>query len=145
MPRAAARARHRTIVPPGRGACSHFPKRAVRPGYAPCSPLRSAAAPTAPVDATQPPPVAPTATCRCSSPSAGRLAAGTMTAERRQARTAGRTDRDMTMVPWAMAGEGEGVTDLVALRDARERIIQQLSDAFARGDLEIEEFERRLT
>ena len=66
-------------------------------------------------------------------------------AEPRQARTEGTTDRDVTMVPSAMAGEGEGATDPVALRDARERIIQQLSDAFARDDCEIEDFERRLT
>jgi hypothetical protein len=34
---------------------------------------------------------------------------------------------------------------LVALRDARERIIALLSEAFANGDLEMEEFERRIT
>ncbi|MGO8994997.1 MAG: LiaF domain-containing protein [Polyangiaceae bacterium] len=39
----------------------------------------------------------------------------------------------------------EAQSDLVALRDARERIIALLSDAFAKGDLEIEDFERRLT
>jgi hypothetical protein len=42
-----------------------------------------------------------------------------------------------------MAGEAE--RGLVALRDERERIILVLSDAFAKGDLEIEDFERRLT
>ncbi len=39
----------------------------------------------------------------------------------------------------------EPSSELVALRTARERVIAQLSDAFAKGDLEIEEFERRLT
>jgi hypothetical protein len=42
-----------------------------------------------------------------------------------------------------MAGDAE--RGLVALRDERERIILVLSDAFAKGDLEIEDFERRLT
>jgi hypothetical protein len=42
-----------------------------------------------------------------------------------------------------MAGDAE--RGLVALRDERERIILVLSDAFATGDLEIEDFERRLT
>jgi hypothetical protein len=35
--------------------------------------------------------------------------------------------------------------DLAVLRAARDRVIARLSDAFARGELEIEEFERRLT
>jgi hypothetical protein len=35
--------------------------------------------------------------------------------------------------------------DLASFRDARELAIARLSDAFAKGDLEIEEFERRLT
>ncbi len=43
-----------------------------------------------------------------------------------------------------MADEAPPV-NLVALRDARERVIAQLSDAFARDTLEIDEFERRLT
>jgi hypothetical protein len=34
---------------------------------------------------------------------------------------------------------------LVSLRDRREQIITRLSDSFAHGDLEMEEFERRLT
>jgi hypothetical protein len=34
---------------------------------------------------------------------------------------------------------------LVSLRDARERAIARLSDAFARDELEMDEFERRLT
>ena len=42
-----------------------------------------------------------------------------------------------------MSADGHG--DLASLRDARERIIAELSDAFAKGDLEIEDFERRLT
>ncbi len=36
-------------------------------------------------------------------------------------------------------------TSLVAVRDARERAIARLSDAFAHDDLDLEEFERRLT
>ncbi|HZS40296.1 MAG TPA: LiaF domain-containing protein [Polyangia bacterium] len=36
-------------------------------------------------------------------------------------------------------------SNLVALRERRERAIAQLSEAFARDDLELEEFERRLT
>ena len=39
----------------------------------------------------------------------------------------------------------DGRTDLAAIREMRERIIAQLSDAFSRGDLEMEDFERRLT
>jgi hypothetical protein len=39
----------------------------------------------------------------------------------------------------------DGRADLVAIREARERIIAKLSEAFANGDLEIEDFERRLT
>ncbi|HEY2511169.1 MAG TPA: LiaF domain-containing protein [Polyangiaceae bacterium] len=35
--------------------------------------------------------------------------------------------------------------DLSTLRAIRERIIAELSDAFARGDLEMEDFDRRLT
>lgn len=35
-------------------------------------------------------------------------------------------------------------TSIVAVRDARERAIATLSDAFARDDLDMEEFERRL-
>lgn len=43
-----------------------------------------------------------------------------------------------------MADDGRAV-GMVALRDVRERAIQQLSDAFARDLLELDEFERRLT
>ena len=35
-------------------------------------------------------------------------------------------------------------TSLVALRDARERTIATLSDAFARDDLDMDDFEQRL-
>src|SRR5438105_1615599 len=42
------------------------------------------------------------------------------------------------------AGAEPAATSLVAVRDARERIIATLSDAFARDDLDMDEFERRL-
>ena len=40
---------------------------------------------------------------------------------------------------------GEAPSDVVALRDTRERIIARLSEAFASGALEMDEFERRIT
>jgi hypothetical protein len=39
----------------------------------------------------------------------------------------------------------ERETGLVAIRDAREQVITQLSDAFANDRLDVDEFERRLT
>jgi hypothetical protein len=44
-----------------------------------------------------------------------------------------------------MPPEDSSPAHLVALRDARERVIAQLSDAFASGAIEVEEFERRVT
>jgi hypothetical protein len=44
-----------------------------------------------------------------------------------------------------MATDPESPASLVALRDARERAIAQLSDAFAHDVIGVDEFERRLT
>ncbi len=44
-----------------------------------------------------------------------------------------------------MPSEKPPPTGLIALHDARERAIAQLTDAFAHGHLEVEEFENRLT
>lgn len=44
-----------------------------------------------------------------------------------------------------MAGDERPSSDLVSLKDSRERAIARLSEAFAGGDLDVDEFERRLT
>ncbi len=58
---------------------------------------------------------------------------------------AGEHARQRLLVSGRMASDEKPSTNLLALRDAREQAIAQLSDAFAHDLIEVDEFERRLT